>query len=350
VKLGVIFEPEAYNSYYRAIFPMRALERRGHEVVWPATLQQDVPTKALFGCDLVHCFRRIDRVGDLKTLAAHGVAISFDNDDDLSAIDLSNTSSGRYVAGPRGRLNNRKKFTEILKITRFADLATTPSEVLAEKYREAGAEAVTVIENYIDDRAMPSYGRRLRHDGVVVGWVAGKEHERDLPQLSVTEAIAALLDRHPQLRVVTIGSRLQLNSARYEFRQQVPYEELARATGGFDIGIAPLLDTPFNRARSNVKLKEYSAGGAAWLASAVGPYRAMGTREGGRLVHHDRWLEALDELIRSGFKRRRLSRQALKWAKRETIDANAPVWEDAFEGAIERAQARFQARRAVLAR
>jgi hypothetical protein len=323
---------------------MRALERRGHSVVWPSDLGEDLPLGRLVTCDLVHCFRRLDRVRDLKQLSLGGVAVSFDNDDDLAAIDLSSTNAGGVVSGSRGRLRNVRKFTEILKITRFADLTTTPSKALAAKYRSAGAANVVVIENYLDSASMPGFGVRVDHDGVVVGWIASKEHELDLPRLPISAAIGKLLDAHPKLRVLTVGSRLSLDSPRYEHRKPVSFAELLHICGGLDIGVAPLADTPFNHARSNVKLKEYAAGGATWLASPVGAYREMGDREGGRLVEDPDWFDALDTLVRSGFKRRRLARQAMKWAKAQAIDHHASIWEEEFLSAIDRAQARTSGR------
>jgi glycosyltransferase involved in cell wall biosynthesis len=344
MKLGYIHEPQAVNSSYRVIMPMLALERRGHTIAWSARSGEDVPMKELARCDLVHCFRRPDRISDLRRLAAHGVAITFDNDDDLRMVDVSSAEPGKMISGARGRLENMRKFSGMLKIMRFADLTTTPSELLADTYRQAGASEVTVIENYLDDRSIPGYGSRTSHEGIAVGWVASKEHELDLSHLPVADALAKLLERYPQLRVVTVGSRLRLDSPRYEYRKAVRFVDLVGVCAGFDIGIAPLLDTPFNRARSNVKLKEYAAGGAAWLASAVGPYRGMGRREGGSLVDGDRWFEALDALMRSGFARRRLSRSALKWAQTQTLDNHVHRWEQAFARAIQRAQTRASSR------
>jgi glycosyltransferase involved in cell wall biosynthesis len=337
MKLGFFIEPTAPNSNYRVIMPMLALERRGHDVIWPSNLANDVPLGALFDCDLVHCFRRLDRTRDLKQLSARGVAISFDNDDYLAAIDVSSTDSGGTVAGSRGRLMNARKFADILKLARFADLTTTPSDELAAGYRQSGAENVAVIENYLDDSAMSGFGTRAKHEGIVVGWVAAREHEADLPRLTITDALERLLDKHTDLRVLTVGAKLPLRSERYEHLEQVPFHELLRVIGRIDIGIAPLADTPFNRARSNVKLKEYAAAGAPWLASPVGPYREMGRGRGGRLVEDDDWYGALDGLIRSGFKRRRRTREAMRWARSQTVDAHASTWEQAFVGAIEHA-------------
>jgi hypothetical protein len=339
MRLGFIAEPNAPNSNYRVMFPMRALEQRGHEVLWPANPERDLPLADLQRCDLVHCFRRLDRSRDLKQLMQRGVAVSFDNDDDFGVADMTSGADGRLEAGGKARVANAKRFTEILRLTRAVDLATTPSEVLAEKYRAAGAAHVATIENRLDGE-LAGFGAKAAHAGVVVGWMAGSEHERDLPLLGIVEVLQRLLDRHSDLRVVTIGLRLALRSERYEFRPKVPFGRLLEAMADIDIGIAPLADTAFNHARSDVKLKEYGSVGAAWLASPVGAYRERGSGEGGRLVGDAEWFDALDGLLRSGFRRRRLSRQALKWARSQTIDRHASEWEVQFTRAIERGRAR----------
>ncbi len=339
MRLGFIVEPRAPNSNYRAIFPMRALEALGHDVLWPAHLERDVPLNELLTCDLVHCFRRPDRSRDLKALVQRGVAVSFDNDDDFSAADMRTGAAGKLEAGGKARLGNAKRFTEILRLTKLADLTTTPSYVLAERYRAAGAGQVAVIENHLDGE-LDGFGVKAAHEGIVVGWMAGAEHERDLSWLGIVAVLEELLDRHPELRVVTIGLRLPLRSPRYEHRPKVPFGQILTAMADFDIGIAPLADTPFNHARSDIKLKEYAAVGAAWLASPIGAYRDAGAREGGQLVGEQQWFDALHALIGSRFKRRRLSRQALKWARSQTIDRFASQWHDEFSQAIERARAR----------
>jgi glycosyltransferase involved in cell wall biosynthesis len=100
--------------------------------------------------------------------------------------------------------------------------------------------------------------------------------------------------------------------------------------GGFDIGIAPIADLPGNRARSDIKVKEYAASGVPWLASPVGPYVGLGEPEGGRLVPDDGWFEALDRLVSRRRERKRLGRRGERWAKGQTIDAGADRWESVF--------------------
>lgn len=339
MKLGFILEPGARNSIYRVVLPMHAMEHRGHTVVWPSRLSDDIPMDELLRCDLVHVFRRYDRLRDLKHLSERGVAVSVDNDDDYQAAEMALEHTG-----VKGRLDNQKRFARSLDAARIADLMTTPSEVLANKYRARGASHVTVIENYLDGRAF-AYGMKVKHDGLVIGWIAQREHTVDLERLPIASALSRLLEGHPELRVLCVGVPIPLRSDRYEHIHEVNFDQLTRTAGQIDIGIAPLANTEFNRSRSNVKLKEYGAGGATWLASPVGAYSELGPKQGGQLVADDEWFDALDRLIRHPFKRKRLSRNAQKWAKAQTIDHNARTWEDEFLQAIDRAAERIAHRR-----
>lgn len=329
MKFGIICESTP-NAYYRALFPMRALERRGHTVLCPDGIH-DIPMASLAGCDLVHCYRRIDRISDLRRLAQYGVAISFDNDDDYATAEVSHGGTGY-----EGRRFNNQMARRIVSAAKVAHLTTTTCTPLAERFLAAGVENVAVIANHLDT-GMVGFGSRAEHDGVVLGWVADREHRVDLERLPIAAALGTLLQLNPDLHVVSVGLHLSIRSDRYEYIERVPFPELLKTTRRFDIGIAPLADIAFNRSRSDVKLKEYSSGGAAWLASPVGPYLGLGEGQGGMLVADDGWVDVTQELVRSARKRRRLAKRSLRWAKEQTIDRHADLWEDAFMEAVERA-------------
>lgn len=333
MRLGVIYEPRSSNAYYRAIIPVQALQRQGHSVVWPRHADS-IPMREFADCDLVHSFRRMDLLEDLRRLSARGVAISFDNDDDFSAAEVSKTKQGFE----QHRIH-QQVHRETLKAARLADITTTPSPLIAERYRAAGIENVAVVDNYLARGAF-GFGSRTKHDGIVVGWIAGREHKFDLDRLPIVSVLERLLERHPDMHVLTVGVRLPLRSERYKYLVEVEFEQMYKVTSSIDIGIAPLADTAFNRARSNVKLKEYGSGGAMWLASPVGPYCGLGEQQGGLLVDEEDWFSTIDTLIRSPVKRKRLARRAFKWARTQTIELFSPTWEDLFRDAIARAARR----------
>ncbi len=320
MRLGVAWM-DCQNAYYRAVDPMRAMERRGHEVSWPSDRRGYADVRELDGCDVVHVYRRISQPDVLEHLKQRGIPITYDNDDDSSATPKQ---SPEY-RNRRG-LQGASRFAAQIKVARTASVCTTTSEVLADKYRAAGVERVEVIGNYLNpDTERPAN----RHAGIVIGWIAALEHRADAAHIRLAEALEAVLAKHPEVRVECIGVNLGL-SQRYRHDEFVDFKLLPRRIAGFDVGIAPLTDIPFNRSRSDIKVKEYAASGVPWVASPVGPYAGLGEDQGGILAPDDGWFEALDRLVSSRKERKRLARKARKWAKGQTIDAVAERWERVF--------------------
>lgn len=330
MRIGTLYDSGLPNSRYRCIVPLCALGERGHEIVWP---QPGPGLDRLGHCDLVHMHRQHGPAADslVGALRRAGVAISYDNDDDLSAIHRDSPS---YAA--LGGLRGHRDFAATARVARRATLVTTPSQVLAERYREAGSTNVEVIENYLPREFARQ--RRRRHAGLVIGWIAGLEHAVDDARLGIGDLLRRLLDEYPKLRVAVVGHDLGIDHDRYFHLQRTGFEALLHTAAGFDIGIAPLASSRFNSARSNVKVKEYAALGIPWLASPVAPYVGLGPDQGGLLVSDDEWEGALRGLIDHPLRRARLGRHARAWAETQTIEVAIGQWEEAFERAVARAR------------
>jgi glycosyltransferase involved in cell wall biosynthesis len=322
MRLGVVWFPCA-NAYYRAVDPIMAMARRGHEVVLPPDGDSTIDLERLSECDVVHVYRRCEEESrrQFAELVRRGTPITYDNDDDFSALPKQSPNYREL-----GGLEGQRGFTRTIKVARLARVFTTTNDVLAEKYRKAGIERVEVIGNHL---ALETSRPRVQHDGIVVGWVAGGEHQTDADLLPIAGVLKQLVTEHKDVRVECIGVNLALPE-RYRHDRSVDFSELPSRIGAFDIGIAPLVDIPLNRARSDIKLKEYAASGVPWLASPVGPYLGLGEEQGGRLVPDDRWLEALGRLVTDHRDRKRLARNAEAWARTETIEAGADRWERVF--------------------
>jgi glycosyltransferase involved in cell wall biosynthesis len=323
MRLGVAFEPCA-NAYYRAIEPMKAMERRGHSVVWPDAAGHLDPRRVA-GCDVVHVYRRAagSTRKAMAALRAEGCRITYDNDDDYTTFPKESPDYGKY-----GGLAGQRIFTETVAAAKLAHAASTTTEPLAEKYRRAGIDPIFVIGNHLAHGVARS---RRKNDGIVVGWIAGLDHRADLAHIRLTQALRELVTKRHNVRVTTVGVKLNLPE-RYTHVPLLQFAQLPDCIGGFDIGIAPLADIPFNRHRSDIKVKEYAASGVPWLASPVGPYSPLGPGQGGFLVPDDKWLEALDGLATHRFTRWRLGRRGRAWSSRQTIETVAERWEDFFLG------------------
>jgi glycosyltransferase involved in cell wall biosynthesis len=315
---------------------MQALARRGHEIRELEVGRIDAWHGLLRWCDVLHVHRVCDGGSVELARAAReaGAAVVWDDDDDVTRVPRG--TSGYADAGGR---KGEKRLAARTRMFEAVDLVTAPSAHLAETFREGGAPEARVIENYvIDEFAREREG--APRDALRIGWVAGGEHRLDLEHVPIAEALQRLLDAHPHVRVTTIGVRLELTSDRYEHVPIIPLPRLLRRVSTFAIGIAPLSPAlAINKARSNVKLKEYAAVGVPWLASPIGPYARLGEREGGRLVPDDCWFEQLDALVRDERARRKLARRASRWGKRQLLSRNVGCWERELAWAIDRAPA-----------
>ena len=322
------------NARYRVFGPARALQARGHQVFASVFGQMHDPN-ALFDFDVVYGWRMYDEFFTriAKRLGEHGVGLVWDNDDNIGATDLV-TVDRRGRATRASTLEKRRVVADMTTLMRLANVVTTPSAGLAEHFRETVDTEVRVLENFVE----PTPPREQSSGGqVVVGWVANAEHRNDVEPLGLRDAMLRLLDRNPQVSVATIGCGLRLESERYHHIRGVRFEELRSYVASFDVGLAPIADTTFNRSRSNVKVKEYAALGIPWLASPIGPYAGLGADEGGRLVPDDRWHEEVERLVLDARGRRKLTKKALKWSRSQTIEANVGVWERTLREAAERA-------------
>ena len=246
MRVGLITDLTMVNSVYRGL-PVLQLAKRGHEVVLGSDGKRH-RSELLGDCDVVHIYRYQDAPTRrlAEQLREAGVGVVWDNDDDLAG-----GITGISESTARGALRSQQAHSDTLRMLRLAHVVTTPSEELAETYRASGAGCVRVVENFLPADYEP--GGAGPGDGVTIGWTACEEHKHDLAKFELRAVLRALLDAHPQVRVASIGLDLGLPE-RYIRYPIVQYGQLAEHVARFDIGIAPLDDIPFNRARSNVNV------------------------------------------------------------------------------------------------
>ncbi|HEX4806904.1 MAG TPA: hypothetical protein VFU94_13480 [Conexibacter sp.] len=333
MRIAFIANPEAPGGWYRGIGPMLALGERGHDVCQVWRPGEGIRGELAAGWDVLHIYRaHEDEVVQLARAAKQqGMTLIYDNDDDMRAVAKNNKAAKDYTgfAGDRA-------LRQIKRLVQMADLTIATTPQIADRFRAYGAEHVQVIQNYCPDVALTASAPPNR-DTIVAGWLAGNEHHVDIERMPLREQFERALDAHPQLVIETIGCSMGMSHERYRLDPHVDFFELPRKMAGWDIGLAPIADMPFNHARSSIKVKEYAVLGRPWLASPVGPYAPLGEAEGGRLVPDDGWAEALGRLVEKPRERRKLAKRARKWGRAQLMSANVRQWEDAIAAAIVRA-------------
>jgi glycosyltransferase involved in cell wall biosynthesis len=120
----------------------------------------------------------------------------------------------------------------------------------------------------------------------------------------------------------------------------LPMCDLPAATACFDVGLAPLKDNPFNKAKSWLKVLEYSALGVPWIGADTPQYRQL---QGGGLIarHPSDWRRHLGALLGSEDMRQALAAVGRRNAGAWTVEANAERWLAAWSDAAARRRGRM---------
>ena len=304
----------------------------------------DCKTVAM-GSDLpgtdVMVFQRSTKRGMLdfmRTAQRWGVACVYDLDDDLFQVPACIPDARKYFETPEAQ--------EALRgFLREADLVTVSTRELGLRLGAVSERPRMVVENALDFEAWESAGaRRMAEDRsgrCVVGWMASRSHQQDAGL--VMPALEAVLATRPWVSVNFMGwigpgevpAGWKRFGERVLFSPWVPIEDLPERMAGWDVGLAPLEDTSFNRAKSAVKALQYWALGIPVVASWVTPYVGVVDQGTGWVPEnvHEEWVTALMEATeRDGMKRRaRGMAGRARGLERWDVRRRCWDWVEAFE-------------------
>lgn len=235
-----------------------------------------------------------------------------------------------------------------MEATRSALGMTVSTPQLAREYFPYNPN-IFVVPNYLDrDRWEQPIVKRT--DGKIrIGWCGGNAHGDDLHMISkVLEKIVK--ERNGKVVFETMGMTAKeltgvfpMGETNEESCPSCGFEGVLHhhpgerledyptvlAGRGWDIAVAPVIDNGFGNAKSDLKLKEYSAVGLPVVASPVAPYREA--QEDGCAVTlartFEEWYIALNDLIDSEEKRREMVRVNKEWIARYWIQDNiVKIW------------------------
>jgi glycosyltransferase involved in cell wall biosynthesis len=279
----------------------------------------------------------------VELMAAHpgilgGRAIVYETDDD--PLDFPDWTG----LGPTAR-RERDLVESVLGL---ADLVTTTTPILARRLAGVTEAPIRVIRNAVD----PAWYAPHRPDGhpdapgyprVVYHGVPVRLRDYEVARPAV-DAVALEV---PDLRRVWLGAANEprVLAAVDEVR---PWVDGASEFGAAlvaarpDIGLAPLVDEPFNRARSELHWLEYSLAGAATIVSGFGgggPYDVVRDGVDGLVAYSPAdWGRHLRSLAASPDLRSELAGRARERVLAEyTAAVRAPEWADAYRWAAEHA-------------
>lgn len=311
-------------AWYRCHVPGIELLKKGHEIM----LDHTITPQQVDWADVVVFQRQTSP----DAMAAIGYANSsfkrtiYELDDDVWNIHPSNPAYQTW--SKPGMLQAAEE------CIRSCQAVTTTTPALAEQLSKMNKD-VNVIPNMLPgefwryERPKPQ-----RDDAVTIGWAGSITHFADLKILE--GAMEQVLDEYPHVEFLYAGAaeipfkpharmRARLDSVKLE---QYPW-----LLWNFDIGLAPVLDTKFNRCKSDLKYLEYAAVGLPVIASKVEPYaNSVVHGENGYLARNPKdWLKYLKRLIGDRELRERLGANAKRFAESRMVERNVALWERAYK-------------------
>jgi processive 1,2-diacylglycerol beta-glucosyltransferase len=275
---------------------------------------------------------RPDVSGDLalsliEAVEQRGARLIYQLDDDL----LSLPTSASYTAAQREAVN---------VLARHADALMLSTPALAERMAPLNPHTL-IVPNALDERLLVSpihrHAAPFPADRIVLGYMGTRTHDADLRMiLPALQEIGRISPLPVELQLVGVAVEEEtwsmLAALPFPVRQIQPpttdYPQfLSWFTGAlhWDIALAPLVDTHFNRAKSDIKFLDYSALGTAGIFSREPVY--------GRSVEHgvtgwlaegttESWTEALLTLITQPDLRQELAANAHRHLWNERILAH----------------------------
>lgn len=331
-------------SWVRLHTPARYLERAGHEVVFGHQVaahksgrlvpfnMQDTPLMLEADVVVLQRWMHRDAADAIRAARAVGQVVVQDVDDWFWGLDPRNQAHA--ATDPRRFPDaNRDHYRRAIEAS---SAVTVSTEFLAKRIRERFGAKTYLIRNAIDPLMWVPQDVRDTRDGLVVGWTGSLQHRSgDLETLD--GVLGPYLAEQGGTFVHhgttpydsdTAAARIGLTEEQTgPTRPLAPPEDFPDNVAGFDIGVVPLTDQPFNHAKSWIKGLEYAASGIPFVAQRTREYAELGA---GILASTPaEWRAALDELRDPAVRVRERSR-GLDAARAQSIGTRWAEWERVY--------------------
>jgi glycosyltransferase involved in cell wall biosynthesis len=310
-------------GWYRCHVPGMELKRRGHFVL----LDNVITPQQAEAADIIVFQRQWheEALRAFRWAKANGKLVVYELDDDLWNVDPTNPSyqawnTPHVIGGAETMLHE-------------ADVVTTTTPVLARQLRRFNDE-VRILPNMLPQEHWQAVRERADdYAKIVIGWAGSVARAKDLEV--VRDVVVQVLDRYPETELLIAGDESNIVFPIRDgiFRMKpVMIELYAGMLAHFDIGIAPVVDSKFNQAKSDLKFVEYGMLGLPVVVSHVEAYsHSIVNGENGFLAKNAKdWLKYLRRLVEDAELRDEMGRKAKEFAESRTIDKNIGLWEKAY--------------------
>lgn len=199
-------------------------------------------------------------------------------------------------------MEGARLYKDMLQLT---DHAIASTSVIAERMQPLCRGKVFILENCLDRHLLDLAASKYPPpgEGVIIGYGSGtRTHDADF--MIAAPALLQILDTYPEVRLAIYGHlELPADFTRHAARiVRVPFlqpDDYYLSLARFSINLAPLEESVFNDAKSNIKFLEASLFGIPSVCSPAATFRDMiRNGENGFLARTpEEWFIALSRLI-----------------------------------------------------
>lgn len=313
-------------GWYRIVLPLGELRNHGVETTWGTRMHSNdweadiIVAQRTCLPGPTSAFQRIARHRGKRPI------LVFELDDDLWNLDRSNRVSRGFYSDPQIRAN-------LIENIKLADAVTVSTQPLAAIVRRWNTN-VAVLPNTIPTEILQWRPGRY-DDRITIGWQGSPTHDGDWlgPSPHIERAFEQLAVDH-LIEMHTVGSLPKHFPEVFPHRHS-PWQEDIKAYYrllDWQIALAPLADTPFNRSKSDIRILEAAALGFPVVASAVAAYQdSVQHGKTGFLVRsHGEWGKYLAQLVNEPQLRQAMAHEARQWATGRAVDQAALHWLEVY--------------------
>jgi glycosyltransferase involved in cell wall biosynthesis len=309
-------------GWYRCNTPGVELNKRGHHVM----LHGEFDLEAIPFLDVIIFQRQCQdtAIEAIDRANQFGATTVYELDDDLWNIDPTNPAYEFW--------NQPGMLQSLVECVRKVKVVTTTTPRLAQVLSRFNKNVYVLPNMLPQEYWQVEQVDQKRKDTLVIGWAGSQHHWIDLKILE--GIIEQILDEYPFVEFHIAGAKEMPFKPhdRLIKIEPVGLEDYAEILSGFNIALAPLTDSHFNKCKSDLKFVEYGMVGSAVVASKVEAYtNTIIHGENGFLARNAKdWLKYIKRLVEDEKLRSTVSANAKKYAETRTIEKNIGLWEKAY--------------------
>lgn len=267
------------------------------------------------------------------------VPIIMDTDDNIEHVRPTNPGYQGYHPGSEAITWNKYGASKLF------DAITVSTENLVKHYKKYNPKTY-LLSNAIDVAEWNKFPKAQYHDGLIrIGFIASASHPESVH--IIRKAMIEIIKRHKNVHFYLTHMFMPLFEGT-ERVHSIPWIHLKKFPQeyqqlGLDIGLAPLADNMFNRAKSNLRWMEYSVQGVPSIVSPVEAYKCVrGGVDALVAQEPEEWIEAIEKLVLDAELRHRLGTTAMdRIATEFNIDKNIHQWLAAYQDVVDKHRSFF---------